>query len=312
MRARNSSLRRTAAIGVLTAISLIGVTAGAAPSVGEQTAVGVVAEYRPASARFTFSRGPQAQQAPIQIGAVMMAGDRVKLPAAASVTVQLANGELLQFKGPGTFTAPAAARSLGKLAAVFRSLPALFDDEYRLAGTAAARGGENCVASGATIASIDVPILAPDARVKAGTRDIPLGWRGGCPPFVVSVRAGMDRVVHRESIAGWQVRLDQVPLSVGRYSILIQDSTGKRYETTLEARAEMPAPPADLAADGSPLGVAAQAVWLAGQEGGRWRLDSFDRLRPLIRSGDPLAGTIGDGLLWGRPVQSVPSARPPQ
>ena len=31
-----------------------------------------------------------------------------------------------------------------------------------------------------------------------------------------------------------------------------------------------------------------------------WRLESFERLRPLIRAGDPLAGTIGDGVLWGK------------
>jgi hypothetical protein len=45
--------------------------------------------------------------------------------------------------------------------------------------------------------------------------------------------------------------------------------------------------------------VTAQAIWLAQHEDGRWRLESFERLRPLIRAGDALAGTIGDGVLWG-------------
>ncbi len=70
-------------------------------------------------------------------------------------------------------------------------------------------------------------------------------------------------------------------------------------DSTLEAMASGPTLPADLAVDATPLGVVAQAVWLADHEGGRWRLESFERLRPLIRSGDPLAGTIGDGVLWG-------------
>jgi len=67
----------------------------------------------------------------------------------------------------------------------------------------------------------------------------------------------------------------------------------------LEATGTGPALPAELAADTSSLGVVAQAVWLSGHDGGRWRLESFERLRPLIRAGDPLAGTIGDGVLWG-------------
>jgi hypothetical protein len=134
-----------------------------------------------------------------------------------------------------------------------------------------------------------VPILAPDARVKAGTRDIPLGWRGGCPPFVVSVRAGMDRVVHRESIAGWQVRLDQVPLSVGRYSILIQDSTGKRYETTLEARAEMPGA-AGRSRGGWQSSRRRRAGRLAGRSG--WRPLATGQFRSAA-SVDPLGRSAG-------------------
>lgn len=259
--------------------------------------VGVVAEYRPAAKRFTFARPPRGDAVPVQIGTVVMAGDRVTLPADGVVTVQLANGETAKFQGPGTFSVP-ASRSLGALASVFQSVGALFDDEYRLSGTAAARGGESCGQDG-KVAPIAVPILVPGARIKAGMRDLPMGWRGGCPPFVVTVLSSNGQPLHRESIEGWQVRLDQVPLPVGRYSVVITDSTGKRFDTGLEAAGDTPAMPANLAADTSPLGVTAQAIWLANQDGGRWRLDAFDRLRPLIRAGDPLAGSIGDALLWG-------------
>jgi len=280
------------------------VAAGAAaPAVGgaassEPAGVGVVAEYRPASGRFTFTRQPGGTTVPVQIGSVVMAGDRVTLPAGASVSVQLANGETASFKGPGTFAVPAAP-PLGKLAAIFQSMSALLDDDYRLAGTAASRGGETCGQGGIEVKPIDVPILVPGASVVAGERDLPLAWRGGCPPFVVKVLSGKDSLVHRESIEGWQVRLDDVPLSVGSYSVAITDAGNRRFEATLAAVDRGPEMPADLATDTSALGVVAQAAWLAGQDGGRWRLDSFERLRPLIRAGDPLAGAVGDGVLWG-------------
>ena len=262
--------------------------------------VGVVAQYRPAAGRFFFSRAAGGESVPVRIGTVVMAGDRVTLPAGAAVVVQLANDAAKSFEGPGTFEIP-QAQALGKLAAIFRSIPALFDDEYRLAGTAASRGGEKCSESRPDAApAIDVPILVPGSRVVAGVRDLPLAWRGGCTPFVVAVASEGGGVLHRESVEGWQVRLDDVSLGVGRYKVTIMDSSGARFEAVLEAVNEGPAVPADIAGDATPLGVVAQAVWIAEQDGGRWRIESFDRLRPLIRAGDRLAGAIGDGVLWGQ------------
>jgi hypothetical protein len=284
-------------VGVLAfAVALFPVPVEAA-AVASDAGVGVVAEYRPAAGRFTFSRPPRGEAVPVQIGSIVVAGDRIVLPAGATVTLRLANGETSTFKGPGAYLVP-DVRSLGKLAAFFKSLSAVYDDEFRLAGTAASRGGEQCGQNGAEIKPIQVPILVPGARIVAGQRDLPLAWRGGCPPFVVKVLSGTDSLVYRESIEGWQVRLDDVPLSPGKYTVVVTDVHGQRLEAALEAVNEGPVLPADLAADSSNLGVIAQAVWLASQDGGRWRLESFERLRPLIRAGDPLAGTIGDGVLW--------------
>ena len=291
---RSNSFRRM----LVAATMAIVMSAGAWQAArGDESGVGVVAEYRPAAGRFVFSRPPRGEPVPVQIGAVVVAGDSVTLPAGASLSVQLASGETKKFAGPGKFEIP-SARPLGTLAAIFLSLPDLFDDEFRLAGTAASRGGEPCTDGGATRA-IDVPILVPGARIVSGQRDLPLAWYGGCPPFVVQVLAGANRLVHRESIDGWQVRLDDVPLVPGQYSVVVTDAAGKQFSGTLEAVGAAPAMPADIAADDSKLGITAQAVWLAGVDGGRWRLESFERLRPLIRAGDPLAGSIGDGVLWG-------------
>lgn len=302
MSARSPAI--VAMITVLASVTALAPTVGGAAG-NDAAGVGVVAEYRPAAGRYTFTRQPGAQAVPVQIGSVVMAGDRVNLPAGASVTVQLANGETARFNGPGTFAVPAAP-PLGKLAGIFRSMSALLDNDYRLAGTAASRGGESCGQGGAEVRPIDVPILVPGARIEAGERDLPLAWRGGCPPFAVKVLLGEDSLAHRAAIEGWQARLDDVPLSVGDYTIAITDASGRRYAAGLTAVARGPELPADLVADASPLGVVAQALWLASEDGGRWRFDSFERLRPLIRAGDPLAGAVGDGVLWGHAPAATP------
>jgi len=287
----------SAVLAISTSIAVLACAPGSAATDAD-AGVGVVAEYRPAAQRFTFTRQPGAVVVPVQIGSVVMSGDRVTLPAAASVIVQLANGETASFKGPGTFAVPAAP-PLGKVASILQSMSALLDDDYRIAGTAASRGGEKCEQTGGAVNPIDVPILVPGARVIAGQRDLPLAWRGGCPPFVVRVLSGKDSLIHRESIEGWQVRLDDVPMSVGQYSVAITDAAGRRFTADLSAVERGPELPPDLVTDKSSLGVIAQAAWLAGQDGGRWRLESFELLRPLIRAGDPLAGAVGDGVLWG-------------
>lgn len=290
--------RGAAAAAVVMSILALGAARPAAAAAGADAGVGVVADYRPAAGRFSFERLSAGASVPVQIGSVVMAGDKVTLPAGATVTIQLADGKTSSFRGPGTFAVP-DARPLGKLAAIFQSIPDLFDDEFRLSGTAASRGSETCGQAASGVKPIEVPILVPGARIVAGNRDLPLAWHGGCPPFVVQVLSGADRLVHRESIEGWQVRLDDVPLVVGRYTVGITDVAGRRYDGALEAVATGPALPAELQGDTSELGITARAVWLARQDGGRWRIDSFDLLRPLIRAGDPLAGSIGDGVLWG-------------
>lgn len=273
---------------------LLSVPAGLAYAKADE-GVGIVAEYRPAAARFEFSRADQL--VPVRIGMVVVPGDSLKLPAGSAVVVQQGDGKRLEFTGPGHFEVPAAA-PLGKISAIFRSLSAVFDDEYRLAGTAASRSGEDC-GGDTEVRAIEVPILTGKPAIAAGTRDLPLTWIGGCTPFAVSLQNDAGRMLYRESVEGRQVRLDDVPLKPGSYIITVADSTGLSFRGTVEAMPAAPTLPAELASDASPLGVVAGAVWLSEQDNGRWRFDSFERLRPLIRAGDPLAGAIGDGVLWG-------------
>ncbi|MCL4790715.1 MAG: hypothetical protein KJ040_01535, partial [Gammaproteobacteria bacterium] len=225
-----------AVLWLLPGAGLVG-TANAA-----EDAVGIVAEYRPASARFKFGRNGK-DQVPVRIGAMVMVGDSIDLPAGAAVIVQQRDGQRLEFSGPGRFEVPAAP-PLGKVSAIFRSISAVFDDEYRLAGTAASRSGEDCGGSDTEVRAIEVPILTGAPAVVAGERDLPLTWIGGCTPFSINLQAADGRSLYRESVEGRQVRLDDVPLKIGRYTITISDATGLEFRGTVEAVAAAPKLPA--------------------------------------------------------------------
>ena len=146
-----------------------------------------------------------------------------------------------------------------------------------------------------------MPLFSTDARVVARTRDLPITWVGGCAPYVVAILKGADTAAVRRNIDTDRARLDDVRLAPGRYRVVLSDGANQRVEGSFEAVTELPALPADLAADRTDLGIIAQAIWLSDADGGRWRLDAFDRLRPLLRTGNALAGAIGDGILWSRP-----------
>ncbi len=267
-------------------------------SVAVGTGVGVVAEYRPATGRFFFRRASERDALPVRIGSVVQAGDMITLPAGASVTIQLTTGKTVVFL-PGTSVVPEAPSLTEWVASIFRTVPGLVDAEYRQSRTAASRGGESC-GPGDRPAPIDVPTVASGAKIVASTRDLPIVWNGGCAPFIVALVEGADTISIKRDVKIRQTRLDSVRLVVARYALRVTDRTGNGFEASLEGASSAPSAPEEIRRDTSALGVMAQAVWLLEADGGRWRFDAFEMLRPLVRQRNPLAGVIADGILWGR------------
>jgi len=259
--------------------------------------VGIVAEYRPATSRFFFRRGDGRDSVPVRIGTVVKAGDQIALPLGASVTIQLAEGKTIVFPA-GNSVVPDAPEIGGRLVAIYHSLSSVFDGEFRQSRTAASRGGTSCGPND-WAKPIEVPIMVPGAKVTVGVRDLPVVWTGGCAPFIVALVRGSDTIAVQRAIDVRQVRLDHVLLAPSPYTLTVTDKTGLGFEGILEGVSAAPPLPADILHDGTPLGVIAQAVWLARIDHGRWRYDSFERLRPLVRQRNPLAGVIADGVLWG-------------
>ena len=285
---------------LVTAVTLAVAVTGPATASGQGVEVGVVAEYRPANGRFVFDRG--SDKVPVLIGTVVRTGDRVTLPPGAEVIVQLATGKPLSLKET---TAVPTSPPLGPVARFLRSIGRLFDDEFRQSRVAGSRCGK-CDPKAPAPPPLAIPLLETEARVLAGPRDLPVTWLGGCGPYAVALLRGYDTVAARRNVETDRVRLDSLSLAPGRFRVVVTDGGGRRVEGAFEVVSKLPSPPDELARDRTELGTIAQAVWLAEQEQGRWRLDAFERLRPLIRSGNPLAGSLADGILWGRRAAAKP------
>jgi len=280
-------------------LAAIAVLAGSAGHAAVESApVGVVAEYRPAFARYALARGPASVAA--KIGTVVQAGDRITLPKDGVLVVQLADQTTRRYSGPGTFEVPAIATG-NRLMAVLASIPGLFEEQHRRYGTASTRGGAQCGTAQAQPGPLAVPIVGEGARVVAGRRALQLAWRGGCKPFRVELVAeGGPAVATLEVVDDRRVRLSPIDLPVGRYSLAITDATGLRYEAPIEAVSSAPDLPDEVARAEGSVGDVARGAWLAGRTDANWRLAAYEALRPSIDAGDALALAVGESLLTGR------------
>lgn len=266
----------------------------------DSAGVGVVAGYYSTGEPPSITRVSERRQQLLKVGSIVMAGDQVSLPTGASVTVFLSNGGRLQWLGPGTFVVP-TARRLGPLAAIFASLPRLFDDEYKISGTAATRSFGDCTADGQSGPAIELLVIDGTTRLEAGVRDVQMYWQGGCPPFSAQLTAASGTVASLDSLSDREARFEHVALPPGRYGVRVTDASGRTAVGTFEAAREPPPMPAAVTADTTELGVIAGALWLAQFDGGRWRLESLQRLRPLAEAGNPLATDLERQLLHPPP-----------
>jgi hypothetical protein len=271
------------------------------PSLADEAMAGVVTDYRPAGKPFQVRRPGGSSPFPAVIGAMVQAGDLISVPPGGVIELLLSDDASHPLSGPGEFVVP-ITHPLGPVGKFFRGLAAAFHETDSSTSVDAVTRGGDCGATDAP-APLQVPILRRGARMKAGTRDLPLAWTGGCAPFSLTlVRGGAQLPLgYKAGIEARHARFDGLDLRPGQYKLILADGRNQRLSVTIIAAEEGPAMPGELRADETRLGIIARALWLSDVSGGVWRIDSFELLRPLIREHNRLAGMLGDILLYEGP-----------
>lgn len=279
--------------GVVLALASV-CAAGHAAAAEPGAAVGIVSEYQPVQARLRIVRA--GRPLPLTIGTQVLAGDTVRLGPGEVVLVSGMDGQVARVQGPGEALplAPPQARELGVFGRMLASMDRYFGETYRVRRMAASQGGQDCLAG-----AIEVPLFPDGGAVVAGTRDLRFAWVGGCAPFTVVVRDAAGRELARHSGEARNVRFNGLALAPGRLQVEVSGG-GRSRMLPIDVVATRPRAPDEITrGDGGAMALLAEAWWLADQEQGRWRFEAFDLVAPRIKAGDPLAGKIGDMLLWG-------------
>lgn len=240
----------------------------------------------------------QGAELALRLGTIVRQDDVLRVRGTGSVTVQLVDGTEKKVDGPADWTVPAAARP-GLLARVLHGLEGLLDRHATTAANAATRGAEECLSKHESTPFV-VPVLKDGARVVAGTQPIAFGWAGGCPPFRVVLASAGGEIAHADGVAERTHEFAALALPAGAYRFTITDHYGFTATRSFEAVARGPVPARDLPAGDAPAARLGRALWLAGLDGGTWRLEAVKTLRPLVERGLGAAVALRDALLAGQ------------
>lgn len=263
-----------------------------------QEPAAVVSRYLPANAEHSVARGDGTTTI-LALGMPLFANDVVAVSSDGSVVLTYADGESAQLAGGSSFTVP-EREPLGFVAQVFGRLQTVLSRQYKQGANLATRGDGAC-ADGVAATPLTAPALAAESYLVEGHADLSLAWVGGCSPYSLELASKAGQTYGATRLGRPQARLDTPNLGPGEYTLTIRDARGQTFAARVIVRDAAPKGPFAGDSDSSELRAVAYAAWLANEDDGRWRWESFQVLRPWIRGGSTLAGTYGDLVLWGDP-----------
>ena len=263
-------------------------------SVAEDAAA-VVAKYLPPKAEPIIVRA-DGEQSTAGLGTPLYAGDTVKVADGGSLVVAYADGERDTLEGPTTFSVPEKA-PMGMAAKIYDRLQVMLGRQYRQGANLATRNPGDCKNAALVL---DAPVLRDTTYLSVGHENVALAWVGGCAPYSLSLDGAEANRVRQDGLKRPLTRFDGRGLAAGDYTLTLRDAQAQVITVTVTL-GELPAGPMDHVAIQTELEAVAYAAWLANYDGGSWRLESFQQLRPWIRDGGVMAGTFGDLVMWGDP-----------
>lgn len=273
------------------------------PSVSAaQDASAVVAKYLPPKAEHVIVRAG-GEESIAGLGTPLYAGDTVKVADGGSLVVAYADGGRENLEGPTAFAVPEKER-MGMAGRIYDRLQIILGREYRQGSNLATRNAGSC---NSNTPPLDAPVLSSTTYLSVGHENIALAWVGGCAPYSLRYDGPGDTRIRLRDLKRPLTRIDVRGLAAGDYTLTIADAQEQEIAVAV-VLTDLPDGPIEYGNIQSELDAVAHAAWLANHEGGGWRLESFQQIRPWIRDGGVMAGTFGDLIMWGDPRLELDAA----
>lgn len=155
--------------------------------------------------------------------------------------------------------------------------------------------------------TLSVPLLKNNvATLLAGQRPLHLAWLGGQPPYsirLVELSTGRQ-LMEAGGLYKSTIRLPGVDFAPGGYQLRIGDVTGASSLLTIEVVPEETIPSHAFTVGDASIGPGARdiltAAWLSTHDGGKWRLEAYQR---LMASQSSEAVFLREALVRGQAVE---------
>jgi CHASE2 domain-containing sensor protein len=232
------------------------------------------------------------QQPTVQIGSNLFAGDRVSVMGATTLVIEPGHIVVTALTPPSPLKAAADAKPVGSwFDRIAYVLTGYVREEVR-AGSV-----EQMISKGIS-GPLALPLLTEPEhqRVVAGSRILSVGWTGGEPPFTAVLRGATGSMT---LVSGTKERRVSRPvwLDAGRYDLAVTDKTGVSRTAPIEAVQTSFRVDSNAPADAPPdIRLIVDAIALAKEEGGVWRLEAYQR---LIDAGTHIDRLLADRLAAG-------------
>ena len=287
--------------------SLVLLTLSATVS-GTDDPAGIVSKYLPPKADHGVTRSTGNIEQ-VGLGTLLYLGDTVQVASGGQLTIAYADGTSETYEGKVSFEVP-DRQPLGALARIFSRLQAVLGQQYRQGANLATRNPGKCPDDETAVSELSVPVLRPTSHLIAGQDNLSLAWLGGCAPYRISFAASNQTLYSAKDLKRPMARTWTAAISAGSYRLSIADARDQHADFDIVVMEALPASPYHSASEPGELEAVADAAWLANHDDGRWRWESFQRLRPWIRSGSTLAGTYADLIMWGDPGLATANEAP--
>ena len=159
--------------------------------------------------------------------------------------------------------------------------------------------------------SLFIPLLEGPMMLAAVKRPFCLSWQGGSPPYRIRLYHQYERkpFIEREPVKENSLKIDNLALSQGNYSLKINDAEGRKLQAkfTVVDPNELPRMPHQEELGQRDLAEAAKitlhATWLAAQNDGKWIFESYQRVAGIADKYHPARMLRNELAAGKRPVQ---------
>jgi hypothetical protein len=239
--------------------------------------IGYVENFRGSSDRYIIHRG--AQDVPLRLCLPLYADDKIEaLDDNGRVTLRLMDHpqpviwSIADKDNKLSTAAPKASFWSDVLGSTLAALSP-FDDQKRERVLTTIRGDGG---------DFGLPMLREPQILSAGQRSIALGWIKSSAVTDISITAKDGRMLVKKAKGTGGLWISpKLELRPGQYHVVVAAGANEASGTiNVVASGEMPQVPAELtqASIPEPLSHTAQAIWLAGQQSGQYRLEALQRV----------------------------------